>query len=87
MEGRGFRWEPDWLTLQLLSLTFLPIPLLPQAPSCLFTPSQQTPAISCSFPKMHPICSSPTVFPPGAPSPNCPHQAVPLWLRGHLGAR
>lgn len=59
----------------------------PQAPSCLFTPNQQTPAASYSFPKMHPICSSLMGPPPGVPSLNYPHQAVPLWLRGRSGAR
>lgn len=58
-----------------------------QVPSCLFTPNQQTPAASYSCPKMHPICSSLMEPPPGAPSLNYPHQAAPLWLRGHSGAR
>lgn len=64
----------------------LPVPS-PQAPSCLFTPNQQTPAASYSFPKMHTICSSLMGLPPGAPSLNYPHLAAPLWLRGLSGAR
>lgn len=59
----------------------------PQAPSCLFTPNQQTPAASYNFPKMHTICSSLMGSPLGVPSLNYPHLAAPLWLKGLSGAR